>query len=242
MLNYSGKPWANIETLSEAFKQVWKNKRDDNHRQITGQKEQHRINNRRNKRRTSKLKDRVKALEKSKRPDDWRRRAKGILTRECTSPDVSDEDDETIKLVLPLVWESPMMTDIKEELDIIRGKDMRQDHPSKMLRDSPSGRVPEWAIRGRYKEQRGNNLISRRRIPSTPESSPPSTPSTSSRATASSATFFSTPSDTSCQPDTPSTPSSTSSSSPPSTPLSTPTPRLFCDLSPVHKSKRRRSF
>ncbi|XP_048243167.1 uncharacterized protein LOC125376027, partial [Haliotis rufescens] len=108
----------------EAFKQVWKNKRDDNNRQTNGKKEQHRINNKRNKSRTS------------------RRRAKGILTRECTSPDISDEDDETVKLVLPLVWESPMMTDIKEQLDIIRGKDMRQDHLCKMLRDSPSGRVP----------------------------------------------------------------------------------------------------
>ncbi|XP_048241540.1 uncharacterized protein LOC124148786 [Haliotis rufescens] len=158
--NHSEKEWANMDTLRAAFKNIWINKKDDYTRSITGKKADHRRAARRNKRRTAKLKSRQNSLDQCPKPAAWKERVQEVLTRECTSPDVSDDDQPGMRWVHEIQWESTQMVDIKKYLDerteaalkhVRRPPKAKLEYdPTRSCEEPMPKKLPSWAIRSTH--------------------------------------------------------------------------------------------
>ena len=75
--------------------------------------------------------------------------------REATSPEVTDDEDETRRVAVPLVWESTRLRYLKRELDadyrdrlIIQARHQKAtvlQSQTEFRRTAPPRNLPEWA-------------------------------------------------------------------------------------------------
>lgn len=158
--SYTNYDWGS-GTIEEALRRVWRNMRDEERRREKGKKELHRRQSKQAKRIRDKLKSRCTQLKNDaiyKKKD--RKKIRKCLTREATSPEVTDDDEPTQRVAIPFVWESSLLRAIKCDLDrgysdSLRIQQRRQKarvtrSATEMTMTPPPRDIPGWAISTTY--------------------------------------------------------------------------------------------
>ncbi|XP_078330304.1 uncharacterized protein LOC144624410 [Crassostrea virginica] len=136
--------------------------RDEDRRKSKGKLEDHRLQSKRAKRIREKLKTRQTQFEKvkGKYEKSVRKEIRRCLVREATSPEVTDDKDETRRVAVPLVWESTRLRYLKRDLDAdyrdgLKTQARQQkatvlQSQTEFTRTAPPRNLPEWAISSTY--------------------------------------------------------------------------------------------
>nr|XP_022318965.1 uncharacterized protein LOC111121825 [Crassostrea virginica] len=152
--------WAH-GTVEEAVKRVWRNLRDEKKREENGKKEEHRKKNKMAKRTRDKLRSRENQLERDDHfSKEDKKKIRKALVPEATSPEVTDDEDDTRRVSIPFIWESSTLRDIKRDLDngyrdALSTQSRRQRarvsaSVTSVTRTPPPTFLPSWAISSTY--------------------------------------------------------------------------------------------
>ncbi|XP_056007084.1 uncharacterized protein LOC130050752 [Ostrea edulis] len=90
-----------------------------------------------------------------------KKKIKKVLTKEATSPEVTDDEEATQRKVLPFIWESSLLRNVKCDLDREYAESLQlQSNRQKakairsrteMTMTPPPRSIQEWAVSSTYK-------------------------------------------------------------------------------------------